>query len=522
MAQGVLSGMLAGTLVSVAGLGGLSLLSEQPPGSEPPAPPQVEAPQVEPAPEETAAVDEEGTRSPVGSIEIDAPQAPDLPEGEAPSSEPAPPAEVTATTAVPRADTDPLDAPEVVAVEGAMEAPETDDGASGGTALTDQSEDPVLPNPQAPAPQPPRVEADVTVSTAPAAPLIVAEPDLPEAEEAEPGPTEAETEAEASNGDAQEEFIVVDLGESAPEAPQPPEAPVVSDAGSDVAEDPTLAEDETPQAPRLQLQGGENSLLADRNTGVTIRRPGTDAPTEGEALADAGGQEAAAPAGPPNALAEFAAQVEQLDGRPLMSIVLIDDGAMPAAAAALAGLPFPVTIALDPGRAGVAEIMAGYRADGFEVGALARLPEGAVPTDVEVTFESVFRSLPQAIAVVDLGASGLQDDREVTAQAMNILNAQGRGFITVAQGLNMAERAAEQAGVPSAVIYRDLDSEGQDARVIRRFVDQAAFRARQESGVVLVGRVRPDTISALILWGTANSDDQVQLVPLSALLQAQE
>ena len=76
--------------------------------------------------------------------------------------------------------------------------------------------------------------------------------------------------------------------------------------------------------------------------------------------------------------------------------------------------------------------------------------------------------------------------------------------------------------MPSVVVFRDLDAENQDARVVRRFVDQAAFRARQESGVVLVGRVRPDTISALILWGTANQDEQVAVVPVSAVLLAQQ
>jgi len=134
----------------------------------------------------------------------------------------------------------------------------------------------------------------------------------------------------------------------------------------------------------------------------------------------------------------------------------------------------------------------------------------------------VFATLPETIALLDIGAAGLQADRIVTEQAMEVLAAQGRGFVTVSQGLNMASRAAEQAGVRSVVVYRQLDDEGQDARIVRRFIDQAAFRARQESGVVLVGRVRPDTISALILWGTANQDDLVAVVPLSAVLLAQD
>jgi polysaccharide deacetylase 2 family uncharacterized protein YibQ len=274
------------------------------------------------------------------------------------------------------------------------------------------------------------------------------------------------------------------------------------------------AEPQEPATPRFQLQGGENTLLGNRDTGVTIRRPGAD-----EEVAEETPE--AAPANTDNALVDFAADAGDVDGKPLMSVVLIDDGSMSAAAAALSGLTFPVTIAIDPSVANAAELMETYRQNGFEIAVLAKLPEGAVPSDVEVTFQSVFSKLPESVALLDVGEGGLQSDRDVTQQAMDILASQGRGFVSVSQGLNMAGRAAEATGVPAAVVYRDLDAEDQDARVIRRFVDQAAFRARQESGVVLVGRVRPDTISALILWGSTNSGDQVALVPISAILTAE-
>jgi polysaccharide deacetylase 2 family uncharacterized protein YibQ len=104
---------------------------------------------------------------------------------------------------------------------------------------------------------------------------------------------------------------------------------------------------------------------------------------------------------------------------------------------------------------------------------------------------------------------------------MAALAADGRGLVTVSKGLNMALRAAEQAEVPAGLIFRDLDGDGQDVRVIRRFLDQAAFRARQETGVMLLGRMRPDTISALVLWGTANRAGQVALAPMSAILTAE-
>ena len=95
---------------------------------------------------------------------------------------------------------------------------------------------------------------------------------------------------------------------------------------------------------------------------------------------------------------------------------------------------------------------------------------------------------------------------------------EGLGFASLASGLTTGLRAATAAGVPAAEVYRDLDSEGQDARVIRRSLAQAAFRARPEGRVVRVGRVRAETISALTLWAGANRAGQVALAPLSAVL----
>jgi polysaccharide deacetylase 2 family uncharacterized protein YibQ len=331
------------------------------------------------------------------------------------------------------------------------------------------------------------------VSTAPAQPIVVVEADVADVvvDEAPDAPAEGEG---AQIDDADEDVFVVDLG-------------------ADVQTPDEIVNEAATNETRVQL-GGANTLLNDRDTGVIIRRPATAEETLVETSDEAADLTGVA-------LTDFASDVGEVGSRPLMSIILIDDGTMPAASAALAGLPFAVTIALDPARADAAELMEAYRADNFEVVIMAKLPEGALPSDVEVTFESLFASLPETIGVLDIGSGGLQTDRDVTEQAMGILASQGRGFVTTSQGLNMAVRAAEQAGVPSIVVYRDLDADNQDARVVRRFVDQAAFRARQESGVVLVGRMRPDTISALILWGSSNQDNQIAVVPVSAALMNQ-
>jgi hypothetical protein len=141
---------------------------------------------------------------------------------------------------------------------------------------------------------------------------------------------------------------------------------------------------------------------------------------------------------------------------------------------------------------------------------------------VAVAFEAVFALLPQVVGVIDTGEGGLQENRAVTEQAMARLAADGRGAVVPGGGLNMAARAADAAGVPLATFWRDIDADGADAAAIRRVLDQAAFRARQDGEVVLIGRVRAETLSALMLWGSARTVEQVAVAPVSALLLSAE
>jgi polysaccharide deacetylase 2 family uncharacterized protein YibQ len=181
-------------------------------------------------------------------------------------------------------------------------------------------------------------------------------------------------------------------------------------------------------------------------------------------------------------------------------------------------MPFAVTVAINPADPDAAARLQTYRSMGIEVLAMANLPQGAQPTDVEVTLESVFATLPGTVGLLDAGDGGVQSTSAVTAQVLARLGADGRGLVIGSTGLNPALRSAATAQVPAAEIYRDLDGNGQDAGTIRRFLDNAAFRARQQSGIILLARLRPETISALILWGTENRAGQVALAPISAVL----
>ena len=513
MGSGFLSGAVWGLIVSGLAVVTASLLAEQPPGREPPLPPQTSAP-ADVAGDTTDGVSPADVEDVAATPEI----AP------APGVE-APDADVAAT---PLADTDPAEVPQTAEVTAALDAPEAPESG----AFDAAGDEPVLPNPQSVAPQVPEPESDLLVSTDPAqppapaaeaAPFEEAEPEevviideAPAAEMAETEMAEAEV-AETEVSDAEdllEEMAALDPDDTLPAA-----APETSDSME--AEAP-----EAESAPLINLQGDGNGGLQDAVPVLRLGETDAEAPDatdEAEIeieVAEQGQAPLADGAGTGRALSDFGAPFEAAD-LPLMSVVLLDDGSLSDAPVAVAAVPFPVSVALDPTQPGAIDRMQAYRAAGIEVLARAKLPEGAQPADVAVTMEGSFAALPQTVALIDVGEGGLQSDQAVTAAAISALAQDGRGLVTVSRGLNTALREAESQSVPAATIYRDLDSEGQDARVIRRFLDQAAFRARQESGVVLLGRVRPDTLSALQLWGQANRATQVSVAPISAVLLAE-
>jgi polysaccharide deacetylase 2 family uncharacterized protein YibQ len=164
--------------------------------------------------------------------------------------------------------------------------------------------------------------------------------------------------------------------------------------------------------------------------------------------------------------------------------------------------------------------MQAYRDAGFEVLATANFPQGAGPTDAEVALGAIFGAVPEAIGLLEADDASLQQSRELTDQVTAVLADSGYGLVLQPKGLNTAQKVAVQEGVPAASIFRDLDGKDQNADVIRRFLDNAAFRARQaEEGVVVLTRLRPETISALLIWALQDRASQVALAPVSAVLK---
>ncbi len=367
--------------------------------------------------------------------------------------------------------------------------------------------------------------SDVTVQTeAPAAPPNpLAEPTSPR-QEAEPGaladapaapaPEEAPKPqvAEETPGEAPQVAALqpetVELPDAAPEAeeaePVPDENPIAVEGEEDTR---PVRQPRVLTLPQIGGEGatGSGSLIGKRVVPLTER---DDPPVE---------QAVITPEVVAKPIEAHAATFENPESKPLMSIILIDDeGAF--GAEALQDFPYPLSFAVSPSDPNAAEKMARHREAGFEVLALVDMHEAASAQDAEVSLSVWLDQLPQTVGILEGVGSGIQGNRKLADQVAAIAGDTGRGLVTQDNGLNTAQKLAARNGIPSSVVFRDFDGAKQDPKIMRRFLDQAAFRAGQEGAVVMLGRLRPETISALLLWGLEDRGSRVAMAPISAVM----
>lgn len=519
VARGIFSGMVTGMAVSALALGAASLMTEIP-GEAAPDAPAVEVPA---GSEFNQSRDDTQAQLPQTGA---GPDVPELPQVEAPVPDD--------LSAIAGATTETAAQPQTGSAEAGLSLPETGE-STGGVAVG--TEAPVLPSPQALAPEAPEAEEELSISTEPAQPP---QPEISPESSAFPdddpatGP-EVMEEAPALPRDPATEGTVLQTGgddapagaelAALPEEPAAPETSAADSAGEtleELAEEPVAQEPEPESQTQTAIEEPETSgTIGNMAEGVTTGRlPSVGGAAEGaDGAAEAEEGAATEPAVDLPPIQRYAAEFENPDGRPLMAIVLIDDGTSRIGLDALQAFPYPLNFAVDAGWPGAPDAMRRYRDAGFEVLVLANLPENATPTDIEVAMQAYLSAVPEAVAVMEGPGSGLQQNREAAMQLADILGASGHGLVMYADGLNTAQKLVAREGVPAATVFRDFDAKGQSAAVIRRFLDQAAFKAsRQEDGVIMVGRLRGDTTSALLLWGLQDRAGSVALAPVSRVL----
>jgi polysaccharide deacetylase 2 family uncharacterized protein YibQ len=248
-----------------------------------------------------------------------------------------------------------------------------------------------------------------------------------------------------------------------------------------------------------------------------------EAPVLSEVASTAGGTAALSKEDSP--FSRYAVPLASATDKPPVAVVLMDDGADLSSdamgIAALRALPYPVSFAVDALLPDAAQRMRVMRDAGFEVLATVDLPEGAKAQDAEVSLSAAIEAVPEALAVLEGARTGVQTSIDAASHAAAFLAASGHGLVAQNRGLNTVQMLATRAGVPAGVVFRDLDGEEQDPNAILRTLDQAAFRAGQEGGVILLGRLRPETIAALRLWSLEGRADRVSVVPVSRVLKSQ-
>jgi polysaccharide deacetylase 2 family uncharacterized protein YibQ len=224
----------------------------------------------------------------------------------------------------------------------------------------------------------------------------------------------------------------------------------------------------------------------------------------------------AIPSDEPALLRHAAAWEPPAEAKPRLALVLLDDGATDPQA--VAALPWPVSVALDPLAPDAAGRLAAYRSVGVEALVLARLPEGAEPADAAGILTDSLARLPATVAVLDLGEGGLAGRDAAAQMAMSVVASEGRGVVLGADRMGAGLALAGRSGVQAAELLRDLDGEGQDGAAIRRGLDDAVRRAGQEGEAVVLGRVTADTLAALAEWSLEGRASEVAVAPVSGVL----
>ncbi|MEO1293358.1 MAG: divergent polysaccharide deacetylase family protein [Pseudomonadota bacterium] len=257
------------------------------------------------------------------------------------------------------------------------------------------------------------------------------------------------------------------------------------------------------------------------DSGPTVETDSAAVPQVG-AVADGGGSADLAEG---QALTQFAVPFAAGGDRPLMAIVLIDEGENPALRGGLAALPSPITFGVNADLPDATQVAGQYREAGFEISAIApgggplALRADAGEGQVQATLARIFQLVPGATTLMDPIGGPMPSNRSLSEIVLTSLKITGHGLLTHrGEGLNNVPLIADEVGVPSEVIYRIIDDEV-GASNISLALERAVQDAERNGSVIVVGRVRQETVSTIFSWILGEQSDGIEIAPVSAVLQ---
>lgn len=300
-----------------------------------------------------------------------------------------------------------------------------------------------------------------------------------------------------------------------------PTQPKIERGNADATRAPSLESGQIvvpsdPAAP--QLRRGDQTTPSDDKTNVTMPNDQTNDTSLAQVQVDA--IETEDPYG--KAIDLYAHERVNDEGKPKLSIVLMTDELNAIDPNLVQALPIPVTFAIDPVNPSADALLLSLRELEQEAVILADLPPQAVVQDVDIAISALVNLLPRTVGFIERQAGALQQSRDVMLHVPEVLNRTGHGLIVYEKGLNTLAKEAIKAGTPVATIYRDLDGADQNERTIRRFLDGAVFRATNSASepIVVLARLRPETMSAILIWALQERAQNIAVVPVSQLMQS--
>lgn len=401
----------------------------------------------------------------------------------------------------------------------------------------------------APAPEPAPEAAPESARPAPSAPSSPSAPSLPSADVALPSPAQApdaparptieaavsapETNIEIGESpsapsdaslDAAPSIAATTPSVSAPNAPDTPPQEIASLPEAEptlpaqpAPEAPAKAPDDLPAPAGVPVQDSVVQAPAPPTTETAalprVFRP-ESSPLPSAATNES--DEAATEEGEvdPRAIYANAIEFEADPDASLIALVLVHSGNLPPSQDQLDVLPAEIAFAVPADLPAARTIAQTYRDAGREVVAIPDLASGAQADAIVAAFDQV----PGAVAIMDSPETGFGSDRNTIASLIAATSASGHGVITYPRGFNSTQQAAEREGVPARLVFRSLDAAAQSDEAIRRQLDQATFRARQDRSVILTVRSDLSSVTAVVEWALANRTGQVALAPVSAAL----
>ena len=188
----------------------------------------------------------------------------------------------------------------------------------------------------------------------------------------------------------------------------------------------------------------------------------------------------------------------------------------------IAALPMPVTFAINPYSPSAEAVLRSLRAMKQEAVILADLSKGGSAEDIGSAVSGLMNTFPEVVGIMDSSGGRSINSQEAMLNIAKVLEIAGHGILVHQTSTDNIAKEFIKNGIPAVKVRRDLDDADQSEVTIRSYLDNIVFNAGNSTSenAVVFARLRPTTMSALLIWDLQDNSRNIAIVPLSQQLQA--